>query len=347
MLDFAQEIFAHLGDEVRPQVLETLEVLVRTYRNRHGSDRYTAYRPVPPDQVRQLACYSANLVALRLLLDRESYASGIPLAELLRVPGPSLAVLEEWKVTPLLWKAGLDTDGLRAMLTIIQIMDSPPRMFDTRADLNLMPSELALTQLIGDEVTEKRLRYGMSVLDERPYSEPASWTDMMKSWLIPLIAGIGRMPLLPTPPEGIPDEEISEVAELIFKYLRSSTYHETWYERVLQVLFQLPPVFNADGLALTAVALGHPELRAAIPELQNFAIYGCYAEIVRKGDSLANKENAVNWQEPSDETIAAVADVLRKPLRLVPQVALNLHEDELSPASPGLGWGPGAEGIFG
>ena len=74
MLDFAKEIFGDLSDGVRPQVLQTLEVLVSAYRNRHGSDLYAAYRPTAPDQVRQLACYSANIVALRVILEREHAA---------------------------------------------------------------------------------------------------------------------------------------------------------------------------------------------------------------------------------------------------------------------------------
>ena len=183
-------------------------MLIRTYRNRHGSDRYAAYRPVPPDQVRQLACYSANLVALRVELDvglrvPEPHSSGIPLADLLRVPGPPRVVLEEWKITPLLWKAGLDTDGLRAMLTLLEVAGSPPRLDYNIRDLSLIPFELSLARLIGDEVTEKRLRYGTAIYDEVTYYfDVASWVDMMNSWLIPAIAGIGRVPeSLPAPPK--------------------------------------------------------------------------------------------------------------------------------------------------
>lgn len=181
MLDFAQEIFADLRDDrVRSQVFETLEVLLTTYRNRRGSDQYAAYRPVPPDQVRQLACYSANIVALRVLL--EPCPSGILLAELLRVPGPSLVVLEEWRVTPLLWKSSLGTDGLRAMLTLLEMAGSPPRLYTNKRDLSFIPFELSLARLIGDEVTEKRLRYGTAIYDEVTYYfDAASWADMMSS----------------------------------------------------------------------------------------------------------------------------------------------------------------------
>ena len=75
ILNFSDEIFDQIPDTVRTQILNTLEILISTYRNRHGSGQYTAYRPVPPDQVRHLACYSANLVTLRIRLKRYKTAS--------------------------------------------------------------------------------------------------------------------------------------------------------------------------------------------------------------------------------------------------------------------------------
>ena len=134
-------------------------------------------------------------------------------------------------------------------------------------------------------------------------------------WLIPAIAGMGRVPeSLPSPPSGTPDEDIIGVVELIFQYLRSTSYHEPRYKRVLQLLFTMPPVYKIDELALTAAVIGRPGLREAVPELQNFEIYGHYAEIVHRADRrfLTSKSQITNWQEPSDHVVYAVEDVLRK-----------------------------------
>lgn len=317
MLDFAQQIFSGLGDTVRSQVLETIEVLAATYRNRHGSDRYAAYRPVLPDQVRQLACYSANLIALRVVLEPDP--AGVPLLTLLRVPDPS-PMRQHWKVTPLLWNSSLDTDGLVAMLTLIEAAGTPPRLRINKRDLRLIPFALSLARLIGDEATERRLRYGTAIGDEVTYYfDDRSWADMMRSWLIPAIAGINCVPQrLPAPPEGTPDEEIAEVANLIFKYLRSSSYSETNYRTVLQMLFKLPDVFKMDSLALTAAAIGRAGLREAVPELENFDLYGNYAEIVRRADGrfLTSKDQITHWKDPSDHVVYAIEDILRKPPRL-------------------------------
>jgi hypothetical protein len=313
IIDFACEIFADLDDTVRQQILDILEVLVCTYRNRHGSARYAAYRPVPSDHVRQLACYSANLIALRVAFGAGA-PEGIPLAELLHVLGPTSAVLAEWRATPLLWQAGLDLDGLRAMLTTIEMAGAPPSLFFRRSDLSNIPSELALARLIGDEMTEKRLRYGAAIYDHMTYQfDVNSWTDMMKSWLIPAIAGIGRVPdSLPTPPQGTPDGAIAKVAELIFKYLRSTSYDESSYSRILQLLFKMPAVFEIDQRALTAAAIGHPSLREAVPELQDFSVYGRYAEIVRRADGRRKPRVGVDpWHDPSRDVVYAVQQLLR------------------------------------
>lgn len=322
MLDFAIQIFAtQLDDRVRPQVIEMLEELIRTYRRRPGSDRYAAYRPVPPDQVRQLACYSANLITLRVLLgleaESESAASGLSLAELLRVQGPPDMVLNEWRGTPLLWRAGLDTDGLRAMLSLVGVAGSPPTLYLKQLNLSGAPTELSLARIIGDEATEKRLRYGMAIHDGEiiTYGD-STWTDTMSMWLIPAIAGIGGVPKsLSPPPEGTPDEDIVKVAGLIFAYLRSTSYNPPRYKRILQLLFQLPPVFELDERALTAVAINSPDLREVVPELQNFEIYGHYAEVVRRADP-ASESHINNWQNPLPHVVRAVEDVLLKPLSL-------------------------------
>ena len=315
MLDFAKEIFGDLSDGVRPQVLQTLEVLVSAYRNRHGSDLYAAYRPTAPDQVRQLACYSANIVALRVILERE--ARGVPLEKLLSQPEN---VMTEWRTTPLLWKSSLDTDGLESMLTLLELIPGQSRLRANKNDLGYIPFEISLARLIGDGVTEKRLRYGTAIFDRVTYYFVSdSWREMMLSWLIPAIAGVGPIPAqLPSPPNGIADKDIAHIAELIFKYLRSASYNELRFKLVLKFLFKLPRVFEIDDLALTSAALGRPQLRAEIPELQDFDIYGPYSEVVRKGDhvNMTNNKTAATLQNSSNDTIAAVKQVLRKPVDL-------------------------------
>ncbi len=306
MLDFAEEIFTGLSDMERPRVLEVLEVLIRTYRNRHGSDKYTTYRPVPPDQVRQLAYYSANLVALRVVLKPTS--EGVPLEKLVRVPDNAM---DEWHTTPDLWRASLDVDALQAMLTTIELIGMPPRLrANTERNLALIPFEISLARLIGDQATETRLRYGTAIVDEVAYySEGDSWRDVMASWLIPMIAGRSAGPTFFKPsPAGTPDNEVAYVARLIFEYLKSSQAGDAMDTALLKLLFELPRVFAMDELALAMAVLSNPDLRREIPELKDTAIYGSYADIVRRSNStrVIQARGRVNFRGLSDETIATI-----------------------------------------
>jgi hypothetical protein len=174
------------------------------------------------------------------------------------------------------------------------------------------------------------------------HSATDSWSEVTLSWLIPAVAGIGPIPIqLPAPPDGIADKDVAHVAELIFKYLRSASYNEARLKLILQFLFRLPRVFEIDHLALTSAALGRPQLRAEIPELQDFEIYGPYSEIVHKGDdvNLTNKIIDATLRNPSDETVVAVKHILRKPI--------DLEKDDSPLSAPGLGWEQHAEDVFG
>jgi hypothetical protein len=308
MLDFASEIFAVLPDDARPQVLETLEQLLSTCRNRRGADWYTAYRPVSPDQVHQLACYSANLVALRCLLEPDP--RGVPVARLIRTPHGELA---KWRGTPNLWNAGLDVDGLQAMLTLLAIGGEPPRLrVNTARDLSFIPLEISLARLIRDNKAEKRLRYGTAISDRVTYfADGDSWGEVMSSWLIAEIAGEDVQPMFEKPPEGTPQHEIVRVAHLIFHFLRHFTRHPAT-EDVLRLLFSLPPVFDFDAHALTSAVIYDPNLRNTIPQLADHEIYGEYERIVRRIDSPKALYRNVEMKRVSDANIAAILAFVRK-----------------------------------
>jgi hypothetical protein len=308
MLDFAKEIFADLPDKLRLQVLDTLEQLLSTCRNRSGADWYVTYRPVPPDQVHQLAAYSANLVALRCLLEADPL--GVPLAQLLRAPHDALA---KWRSTPGLWKAGLDADSLQAMLKMVEIYGDPPSLrVNTARDLSFIPMDISIARLIRDHVTEKRLRYGAAIFDKMAYfSEGDSWGDAISSWLVAEIAGEALPPVIENPPRGTPDQEVKRVAELIFRFLSHLSGHPAT-EDLLRLLFSLPQVFDYDSRALTLAVIDNPDLRYAIPGLANHEIYGQYQRIVRRIDSPKALYRDVELERVSDANVAAILAFQRK-----------------------------------
>jgi hypothetical protein len=134
-LTFAGQIAAELPAADRVPLLDILEMLLGTYRDRHGSDQYAAYRPVSPDTIRQLACYCANLVSLRVVLAPDH--ASVPLSRLLTVPdGDALA---QWQFMVRLWQSGLDASGMRAMLSTLLLVPGPPARVFEDTDSILIP----------------------------------------------------------------------------------------------------------------------------------------------------------------------------------------------------------------
>ena len=202
IVTFAIQLFANLNEAEQRHALEMLEILIESFRCRHGSDRYTAYRPTPVDRVRQLAAYSANLVTLRLAL--QSGNARVPLTVILRHRDDSL---REWRMIVNLWRSGLDTDGLNAMLASMTFKDGSVG-FAAHNEASLAPgiADVWCALLVDDRQLEQRLRYGIAIKEGLLYSNNRAddWHDVMASWLIPCIAGVASPhPLISPPPRGL------------------------------------------------------------------------------------------------------------------------------------------------
>ncbi|MGH7914012.1 MAG: NACHT domain-containing protein, partial [Candidatus Binataceae bacterium] len=253
-LNFAEEIFNSIQGKDREHVLDVLEILLASYRRRHSSNRYASYRPMPPDEVRELACYSANLVALRATLEQDS--GSVPLAKLLRTPHNAL---DKWRSTVMLWKCALDGDGMQSMLGTVKLSVDPPSIHTgaerpvslmySSDDPILAGNEISLARLAGDRAMEKRLKYGIAATDGYAYAyDNSEWMHVMASWLIPAIAGKRTGHIISEPPEGTSPRDIKIVAGLIFQCLRDPRGDANLVGELLGLLFRLPPVFDIDCL---------------------------------------------------------------------------------------------------
>jgi len=308
-LDFAGEILAELPQRQQSAVCEVLELLLGEHRSRHSSGRYAAYQPVPLDQVRQLACYSANLAALRAAL--APVGGRILLARLLRAPDNS--ALQRWRSTVRLWQAGLDADAFQAMLGIMKFVGDPPAVtYGPQATAqSRAATEIALCRLTADTEMESRLRYGTAITDHYTYGfDGDSWYDRTASTLIPMI--IGRDPgfTAEAPPIGTPTDEIAAIADLICCCLRSSLAQPTHDYELVQLLFSLPGTPEVDTLAMASVVMTYPDLPACIPELKSSRLFGDYASIVEKVRSYVLPRR-IDLQDPSTETAVALRNLIK------------------------------------
>lgn len=280
-LDFAEEMYRGLPGKEREQAFKVLAVLIGGYRDRHGSDRYAAYRPTPSDRVRELAAYSANLVALRWMLDSED---SIPLTTLF---GTTEAPLDLWRSTVMLWKAGLDTDSLDSMTwsfklaeqAIVGVGGGHFFLSPNLVEIETVRREISIARMTGDETLERSLRYGVAIVAGHVYSyddETEDWLDEMASMLIPGGLGQRGLPFFRAPEATISEDDIRIVAKLVFAYLRYRRGTQQCVD-VLRFLFSLPRIFRIDHLTLAALVLNQPDLLNEIPQLSDVELYGKYA----------------------------------------------------------------------
>jgi hypothetical protein len=339
MLDFAREIFADLDDKIRSQVIGTLEILIQTYRNRHSTNRYDAYRPVLPDQVRMLACYSANLFALRIFLE---FNGEVPLTQLAADQGEE--ALKQWQSTVTLWKSALDYDTLRSLIMKMELSDDQSRLA-SRLDKNIVMMlsspgrgdssatliEMGLAHLAGDWATEINLRYGAAVANGSAYflgGDP--WFDVMIATLVSQIIGHRTPVPAVTPPTDISDNEVEVIARLIFLFLRSEYADHSEDGKLIQLLVEMPASFKMDGLALATAVVSDPTLRNRFHQLQDKKIYGKYEAIARR-ELRSKKLSTINRHRMSEEAIAAVREVLAVPQERLPEAnSLRLLRESLT-----------------
>ncbi len=277
-LAFAHDIFARLATADQGQVLALIELLLGGYRHRRGDNRYPDYRPNPPDTVRELACYSANLVALRLTL--EPGHRSVPLAKLLRCPAE--AAMEQWRSMVMLWKSGVHPGGMQAMLAMMTLSKDLPviqagdlrvlRSGRTAEDEVVISNELALARLTNDPGLERRLRHGAAAANGYVYatlgpSWPDTWSDQMASWLIPITAGIDTDYFIRPPEPGTSGQDIRFVAKLIFALFRSRNGEPELIEQLLHLVVHLPLGLDLDIQAIVVAIQSDRQLPERIPEL--------------------------------------------------------------------------------
>jgi len=339
VIEFASDLGSGLRERERARITCALEMLLRSYRNPRGFGKFAAYQPMAADLPRQLACYSANLVVLRMTLGDET--AGVPLAEMLRTEGNGM---DQWRSMVLLWQAGLDNDGFQAMLDSVRLaapgrpavinaltMESPHSEDLWGDDLppwervdswrKPLPSAIVAARLVHDEITERYLRYGLAAVDGRTYRLGGeSWADTV----IPqLIAGItaAKNPFRRRFPEGFPEpslespyDDSNQVVNLIHAYLQRPKVVASDRFTALRLLLELRTWSGSDERAFARAVLAMPSLMLEHEELQDPSLYGEFWEIVRIAaqEKQDAEEGRRALRNPSKRTLAAIMYLLRQ-----------------------------------
>lgn len=258
-LMFVMDILRGLDNVEQTTIAHVLNRLVAGLRRRHGSDRYTRYRPSEEDRVRELASYSANLVLLRVLASHEP----VSLHDLWQQP---YTTEFWWESTVSLWRSGLAENGWRAMLDILDLDNNGLQLWPgtrteiaevLQADLLGNP-DLALTLKMGLDLRRDlspRLAYGNFDRDE----ELTRWLIQAAVHEVPFMGGEQIEPFV----QGIGRSKFhSRTVSLLLK-LRSGQLNNTAVRALVESV--LHPV--ADEVAVLSAIIAHPHLLKVLPNV--------------------------------------------------------------------------------
>ena len=161
IIDFAEGLFTALPEPVRAGVRDVLDDLIRSFHDRAHSDPQPTYRPTDATVVSRIATYSANLVCLRALLDKE-----VPLDTWFSDDEP----LDAWRRTVYLWKSGLDSEGWDFLLGSIMLAEAGSwHILRPPVDLPFGPTE---ARLLGDAVLEGMTQSGYRFVSDDVTLDP-------------------------------------------------------------------------------------------------------------------------------------------------------------------------------
>lgn len=247
---FIDQLLLNMTDEESQRLARTLDLLILAYRHRKVSARFSDYRPMPPDTVRALAAYSANLVMLRILVDP---SDKLDPTTLWPDDGGSA-----WQATVTLWSAGLGAEDYRAILATISMNAAGDILW--RDDL--FPEfgkavEVNAARLQGKHELERRLRFGHAVLGEGTYyrhDRPHAWEDYGMSILLDRVLRTSVSASFLTMPESAPVESTSIVAESAYGVLGLKAHLwrmddlDIFIRGLMKLRIQDPPSAHAFGL---------------------------------------------------------------------------------------------------
>jgi hypothetical protein len=254
VVTFLGELLDGLPEDERDAVLQLTENLFVSARHRHGTARYARYQPSDVDHVRAVAAYSANLLLARLS------------------PHVRMRIDSHWPAMVALWRAGLDTGGWAALLSVLNRVDDHVTLGYETGDENTL-----YAALVNDQDLFRSLRMGRVLRDNLGFVDdpvPQETEDLTR-WMIqaiatttpPIVTGTGDRPSMFTPVQ-----QDGFLAEMVTTLLvrRSDILAYPVVQRVVQQIATPGPPWP-EGVAVAV--FNHPKLLQDLPQLRDPAGY--------------------------------------------------------------------------
>jgi hypothetical protein len=267
ILRFAQELFAECTDDERRWSLTTLSALLESIGHRTTPKRYERYEPLPPDNIRAIATYSANLVLLYLHLSPDGR---------LRLD-PSGQEPVRWRSLAALWRAGLSEESWQVMLSIVSLTGGTAVVADPSAFGDPAFQDVQELRFQGHEAAARRMLYGHAINGSAPSlgtSVPGLVDDAFLTWLAAVALRGGSVsappPLAST--ADVPSPDIHRLIALVLR-TRSAQLHHASVEILLQVALAPELRSSVDYDAVAIALVHHPGLAERHPELRDLRMF--------------------------------------------------------------------------
>jgi hypothetical protein len=122
VINFAIELFASFEAARQRNVLNLLVELLRLARTSRRQQQYERYEPTPYDTINRLACYTANLATLRIMLTNDTVSPD-------ELAPDDCESLSWWRSMVNLWESGLGFEGWHGILDDFTLSyDEPPQI---------------------------------------------------------------------------------------------------------------------------------------------------------------------------------------------------------------------------
>ncbi|MET7459049.1 AAA family ATPase [Nonomuraea sp. NPDC005501] len=267
---FLSEIFRALAPKDQEDVLRLLGMLLTSCRQRHMSERYSGYCPLPLDRVRQIGAYSANLVLLRIIFSEQA----VQLSELFPVGDSPRA---SWASLVNLWRGSLDQNGWNAILDTLGLDGDAVGIGAGMLGSDFQYASYA--RLIGDRRLESWIRIGMAVQSGANYCDvEESIVDLIEpciaSFMVPLRRHRSTSILLPPKLVGS-EKEVSAALKAVDILLKLGS-HSIQYESLADLVkwrVSHREIRHVDPYSLASAIWAHPNLVVEIPAIADPELY--------------------------------------------------------------------------
>ncbi|MDA0632239.1 hypothetical protein OUY22_02330 [Nonomuraea sp. MCN248] len=272
---FVSEIFRAMPSEEKQNILQLLGVLLANCRQRHPSERYSEYRPLPLDRVRQIGAYSANLVLLRLAIAETvtSLSSIFPTESNPRASWVSLVNL---------WRGSLDQSGWNAILDTLSLDGDKVDVGSQIPGSDFQHASYA--RLIGDCRLESWVRIGMAVQDGAFYGDGnENIVDLIEPWIASLMIPFRRRQsgariMLPYELVGN-RKEVSAALDAVDIILKLGSHAIQSDALVTLIKWRIShrAIRHVDPYAIACAIWSHPRLVVDVPSIADPELYNSAA----------------------------------------------------------------------